>query len=261
MLIRVVSSIVALPILFFFVLMGGNYLEVGVGIISLIALFEFFNALKKKYKPVIVPTYLLLLVFSISFHFGWFTVLSGAVAVYIALILAMYVFDESRSFADIAVTVLSAIYIIFFLYHVVLLSKLEPSFMIWYIFLASWGADTGAYFIGVKFGKRKLSPIISPNKSVEGAIGGFVTSIVLCVMLSVVFDPSMVPYSIVIGMVGSVISIVGDLVASKIKREMDIKDYGNIMPGHGGVMDRFDSLLLVTPFIYYVIKLVLMVKV
>lgn len=260
MLIRIISSIVALPLLFFFVLMGGNYLEIAVAVVSLIALYEFFNALKKKYQPVVIPTYILLVLFSLTYHFEMFTVLSGVVTVYIALLLGLYVFDEKRHFADIGVTALGAIYIIFFLYHVVLLSKLEPAFMIWFIFIASWGADTGAYFIGKKFGKRKLSPTVSPNKSVEGAVGGVTTSVVLCVILSMVFDASFVPYSIAIGIVGSLISIIGDLVASKIKREMGIKDYGHIMPGHGGVMDRFDSLLLVTPFIYYVIKLVLMIK-
>lgn len=260
MLIRIISSIVALPILFFFVLMGGLYLEVAVGVISFIALYEFLNALKKKYKPVEIPTYLLLIVFNLAYHYKAFVVLSGAITVYIAFLFLLYVFDHSRHFADIGVTFLGAAYIIFFLYHVILLSQLKPSYMIWFIFLASWGADTGAYFTGRFFGKRKLAPVISPKKTVEGAIGGVISSAVLCMLMSIYFEPALIPHSIAIGVVGSLISIVGDLSASKIKREMGIKDYGNIMPGHGGILDRFDSVILVTPFIYYVIKLIVIIK-
>lgn len=260
MLVRILSSIVALPLLFFFVISGGIYLEIGVFVISAIALYELMNALKKKYKPVVVPTFLMLIAFSLAYHFEWYIFLSGAVTVYIALLLFIYVFDEQRHLADIAVTFLGSAYIIFFLYHVVLLSQLEPKYMIWFIFAASWGADTGAYFIGKRFGKRKLAPTVSPKKTVEGLIGGVVTAAILCVTLSVIFEPSLIPHSIAIGVVGSLISVVGDLSASKIKREMAIKDYGHIMPGHGGVMDRFDSVILVTPFIYYVIKMIVFIK-
>lgn len=132
--------------------------------------------------------------------------------------------------------------------------------MIWFIFIASWGADTGAYFAGNAFGKTKLAPKVSPKKTVEGLIGGVITAVILCVILSMVFEPSLIPHSIAIGVIGSLISVVGDLSASKIKREMDVKDYGHIMPGHGGVMDRFDSVILVTPFIYYVIKLIVTIQ-
>ncbi|MCH4888757.1 phosphatidate cytidylyltransferase [Acidaminobacter sp. JC074] len=260
MLVRIISSIVALPLLFFFVLKGGLYLEAGVLVISMIALYEIFNALKVNYKPVAMPSYLMLIVFSYAYHFNYFTLLSGAITVYIALLCFIFVFDEERHFSDIGVTFLGAAYIIFFLYHVVLLSHIQPAYMIWFIFIASWGADTGAYFTGRFFGKRKLAPTISPKKTVEGAVGGVITAALLCALLSVYFEPSLIYHSIAIGVVGSLISIVGDLTASKIKREMGIKDFGHIMPGHGGVLDRFDSVILVTPFIYYAIKLIVIIK-
>ncbi len=260
MLVRVISSIVALPLLFFFVLMGGLYLEVGVAVVSLIALYELLNVLKKKYKPVSIPSYLMVIVFFLTYRSGYFIALSGAITVYIALLLAIYVFDDERHFSDIGVTFLGLAYILFFLYHVVLLSQLEPAYMIWFIFIASWGADTGAYFAGNAFGKTKLAPTVSPKKTVEGLIGGVITAVILSVILSVVFEPRLILHSIAIGVIGSLISVVGDLTASKIKREMDVKDYGNIMPGHGGVMDRFDSVILVTPFIYYVIKLIVTIN-
>lgn len=260
MLIRVISSIVALPLLLFFVLMGGVYLDVAVVVVSLIAVYELMNALKEKYKPVIWPTYVITIVFSIAYANEWFVLLSGSITVYIALLMFMFVLDDERHFADIGVSFLGAAYIIFFLYHVILLANIEPKFMVWFIFLASWGADTGAYFVGKKFGKRKLAPVISPKKTIEGVIGGICTSAVLCAILAFVFDKTLIYHSIAIGIIGSSISVVGDLTASKIKREMAVKDYGHIMPGHGGVLDRFDSVLLVTPFVYYVIKLIVIMN-
>jgi len=260
MLVRIISSIVALPLLFFFVLMGGLYLEVAGCVITLIAVYEMLNVLKKKYKPVVIPSYLMVIIFFVCYHFEFFTVLLGAITVYIALLLMIYVFDEDRHFSDVGVTFLGVGYILFFIYHIILLANLEPKYMIWFIFIASWGADTGAYFAGNAFGKTKLAPKVSPKKTVEGLIGGVITAVILCVILSMVFEPSLIPHSIAIGVIGSLISVVGDLSASKIKREMDVKDYGHIMPGHGGVMDRFDSVILVTPFIYYVIKLIVTIQ-
>ena len=127
---------------------------------------------------------------------------------------------------------------------------------------AAWLADSGAYFTGTFFKKsgREVHhpwPEISPNKTLEGLLGGVVTNGIILVVTSLVFDlvndGIKVNYIVMLlaGMVSAVIGLVGDLTASMIKRQTDIKDYGNIMPGHGGVMDRFDSALLVVPFMYY----------
>ncbi|ADU22614.1 phosphatidate cytidylyltransferase [Ruminococcus albus] len=127
---------------------------------------------------------------------------------------------------------------------------------------AAWLADSGAYFVGTFFNKtgREVHhpwPEISPNKTLEGLVGGVITNGLILVITSLVFDlvnPGFkVNYIVVFaaGMVSAIIGLVGDLTASMIKRQTGIKDYGNIMPGHGGVMDRFDSALLVVPFICY----------
>lgn len=127
------------------------------------------------------------------------------------------------------------------------------------ISLASpWLADGGAYFVGTAMGKTKLCPDISPKKTVEGAVGGVIVNIiVLCIYAlcyqkfmgarGQVFDVNYVAV-VIIGLATSVLGMLGDLAASLIKREHEIKDYGNIMPGHGGIMDRFDSVLFVLPF-------------
>ena len=134
-------------------------------------------------------------------------------------------------------------------------------FLTVWMLLVPWMSDTGAYFTGVACGKHKLCPNISPKKTVEGLIGGLLTSVIICVVLSWAYQHYLAPHLHidlvaigVITLVGAALSVFGDLLASLIKRQADIKDYGSIMPGHGGIMDRFDSLLLTAPFVCAMIK-------
>lgn len=127
----------------------------------------------------------------------------------------------------------------------------------------AWMSDTGAYFIGVFFGKHKMAPVISPKKTWEGFFGGWVISIGLTVLYGVICNVIMgseafdVLLLVVLAAVLAPLSVVGDLLASLIKRRTGIKDYGNIMPGHGGVMDRFDSVIFIAPLLATAIMVVL----
>ena len=129
------------------------------------------------------------------------------------------------------------------------------------IFLAAWGTDTFAYCTGMLIGKHKMTPLLSPKKTIEGAIGGLVGTALLGVLygfliankLRLDFNP-MVIFPIVC-VVGGVISMIGDLAASAIKRNFDIKDYGTLIPGHGGILDRFDSIIIVAPIVYLLIAM------
>ena len=121
--------------------------------------------------------------------------------------------------------------------------------------------DSGAYFIGIRYGKRKLAPTVSPKKSVEGAIAGVITAVLGMVVYAVVMDVTTdreVSYSLALiyGVIGGVADIFGDLFFSAIKRQIGIKDYGNLIPGHGGVLDRFDSMLVVAPLAEILITLI-----
>ena len=129
------------------------------------------------------------------------------------------------------------------------------------VFVFAWGADTGAYFAGTFFGKHKIAPEISPKKTVEGCVGGVVTAVLLSVVLALVYKSTwnydvdflrLCAYAVAFSLVG----MVGDLFTSFIKRDCGIKDFGTIMPGHGGVLDRFDSVLFIAPF-YFVVALAL----
>ena len=120
----------------------------------------------------------------------------------------------------------------------------------WLIFLCSWGCDTCAYCVGMLIGKHKMAPVLSPKKSVEGAVGGVAGAVLLGVIYAAATKGPMAEYALICG-VGALISMVGDLAASAIKRNMGIKDYGKLIPGHGGILDRFDSVIFTAPVIYY----------
>ncbi|MGN0601235.1 MAG: phosphatidate cytidylyltransferase [Oscillospiraceae bacterium] len=131
-------------------------------------------------------------------------------------------------------------------------------FMVILTLCGAWLADSGAYFAGTFFGKTPLCPSISPKKTVEGVLGGILTNGLIFIIIGLFYefalDGSPIHYVplFLTGMICALIGLVGDLTASVIKRQCGIKDYGNIMPGHGGIMDRFDSVLLVAPFMFYV---------
>jgi len=134
----------------------------------------------------------------------------------------------------------------------------------------AWFADTGAYFTGTLFGKHKLCPEISPKKSVEGLIGGTITNALLFVLIAFIYSKISMTndiavsfnyvYLFILGMACSLLGLLGDLSASLLKRQCSIKDFGNIMPGHGGVLDRFDSVLFVVPFMSIAVQYLEIIK-
>ena len=137
------------------------------------------------------------------------------------------------------------------------------AYSVWLIFISSWGADTMAYLTGILIGKHKIAPVLSPKKTVEGCIGGvfgatligLIYSLIFKDDLSKVYDNPVLLFTIV-SAVASVVSMIGDMAASAIKRNKDIKDYGSLIPGHGGILDRFDSVIFVAPIIYFLLKFI-----
>jgi phosphatidate cytidylyltransferase len=122
--------------------------------------------------------------------------------------------------------------------------------LIWLPILATWMTDTSAYFTGLNFGKNKLAPQISPKKTIEGALGGIIGSIII-VLIYGSYLAINIKERILLGVLLSIASQLGDLVESSFKRDAQIKDSGDIIPGHGGILDRFDSLLFTLPLTYY----------
>lgn len=155
------------------------------------------------------------------------------------------------------------LFITSFMCYIIENFKMFSAFGVLWVFVIAWITDSGAYFAGVFLGKHKLVPHISPKKTVEGAIGGVVACVVAGVVYYIILANTgnrfnwgeLISY-IAMSFVGSILSQLGDFVASCIKRDCDVKDYGSILPGHGGLMDRFDSVVFIAPFVYYAITII-----
>ncbi len=181
----------------------------------------------------------------------------------IALMFA-YVFTFPKYHANqVMSTYFSLIYAPVMLSFVFLTRQLENGiYLVWMIFINSWISDTCAYLVGVMIGKHKLAPVLSPKKSIEGSVGGIVGSVLVGALFGYFMDVTLETQQLVlilpvVGGVGSVISQVGDLAASAVKRNFEIKDYGKLIPGHGGIMDRFDSVIFTAPITYFLIMILL----
>lgn len=168
------------------------------------------------------------------------------------LVLAVYVFMYPKYHAEQAMaTFFGMIYVSVMLGFIyVIRCQADGKILVWLVFLSSWGADTCAYCVGRLFGKHKMAPVLSPKKSVEGAVGGVIGAGLLGFIFAYVFREPTVAYAVICA-AGALISMVGDLAASAIKRDKGIKDYGKLIPGHGGVLDRFDSVIFTAPVIYF----------
>ena len=248
---RSISGIIGLFLLTIIVLKGGFILLLSIYLISLIGLREFYKAMEKK---DIVPIY--------SIGYLWTTVLFvNSLSIFdnleiiltfaIIILLILTVIKQDIKTEDIGITILGMFYVPFLLSNI---SNLDGSIYIWLIFIISFGTDTFAYIAGNLFGKNKLSPNISPKKTVEGSIGGIMGSTLLAIIFALYFQLGSIWKIIILAITCSILSQLGDLVASKIKRSTGIKDFGNIMPGHGGVLDRFDSIIFTAPVIYYYVN-------
>ena len=255
---RVISAVVAIPLLIFFVLMGGYVFKIGICSITAIAIFEYTNAFKKSDSPVIFG------VLAAAFLIDTIMVFTGSAEgrllpfIYAVTMVSMAVpiFIRRYNVISSAETILGFLYVICFFNLLIFIRDHEQGqYVIWLVFIISWCCDTFALYAGKFFGKRKLCPEISPKKTVEGAIGGVLGGVfgVIIWWLIVPIEGISWYEPIILGMVGTAISQIGDLVASAIKRHAGIKDYGKIMPGHGGVLDRFDSILYTAPLVYYYI--------
>lgn len=250
---RVLSAVVLLPLLFFVIGHGGIYIYIAGTLLSVIGLQEFFKVFKKNgNKPLEYTCYISnftmnTLIFLSNLNYSYIVV--NALFT-IILVGAYFLIKKKITLEDIMISLMGFIYVSVFLSHVNLLSQ-KGSMYIWLVFIFAWVTDTFAYFSGYFFGKRKLIPEISPKKTVEGAIGGILGTVVFTFCFAVFAGEPNPVYFIPLAIIGSVVSQLGDLFASAIKRKYDVKDYGNIIPGHGGVLDRFDSILFTAPLTYY----------
>lgn len=261
---RVITALVALPLLFA-TIFNLKVFYIVISALALIGLFEYFHAVKAgNVRPMeligIISGMAMLIMMLNGYDFDR---LMPYIILTVLIVLALPVFNRGYSFIGAGVTILGIFYISFLFNYLYLIRSMDNGlYYIWFVFICSWVSDTSAYFVGMFFGKRKLCPEVSPHKTVEGSLGGMTGSIVVCVIYGLLLGANTavkipVIHLVMIGILGNMMSQLGDLSSSSIKRNVGIKDFGKIMPGHGGILDRFDSILFVAPLIYYYINLVL----
>lgn len=256
---RLLSGIVLVAILIAVVFPGGWITWGADLLISLIAVFELYRVFQIEKKLPAYLGYIALIATYLNLRFRFasdsmFLLIMFLLALLFAYVLTYPTYDVT----DIMKVFFGVCYAGFMLSYIYQTRSLNRGlFDTWLIFLSAWGCDTCAYCSGMLFGKHKLAPVLSPKKSVEGAIGGVLGSALLGALYGVAlhrffgFELSRAgAYALICGL-GAIFSQLGDLSASAIKRHYEIKDYGTLIPGHGGIMDRFDSVIVTAPMIYY----------
>lgn len=254
---RIISAAVLLPVLFLVIwVLPKIVCAILLGIIAGIAAYELLyrTGLVRNVRLVAycVGTAFLMSLWSyFDMHRAWGTL--GLLIFLTALFVEMMLNHVKVRFDKICLCIVGGLLIPYLLTSIVrILGTYTGRYTIIIPFILAFLPDSGAYFAGRYFGRRKLAPVISPNKTVEGAVGAAVTAIVGMLLYSVIMDLAFdrqVDYAIALlyGLLGAAADIFGDLMLSSVKRQTGIKDYGNLIPGHGGILDRFDSMLMVGP--------------
>ena len=260
---RILTTVIGLPIVVLALSYANKYIvDVAMTVVAIIAMHEYINCVKEKNVKVVkwisyLSTILIAFAHIIpSFIIGyWYCVIPILLCVLFAHVI---ITDMKITFEDITYTFLGICYIvgtiIFFALVYGYSGEISGKLFIWFVIVTSWGTDIFAYIFGMRFGRIRLSHV-SPKKSVEGCVGGTLAAVVLSILLALVFNKFFgTEFSfIIIGAVALVLSLVGqlgDFSASAIKRFFGVKDFSNLFPGHGGMIDRIDSVMFIAPIAY-----------
>ena len=272
---RLVSGVILLAIAIATMAYGSLPLLAVLFLISLIAYRELTKVMgaaggENKFNGLEIIGYL-----GITAYYGvsWYVATKGEshlllMAVIMSVFLGelfVYVFKFPKYHAEqVAAAFFAFVYAPLMLNCVYLTRELPQGlYLVWLILISSWGCDTCAYTVGVLIGKKKIFPVLSPKKSLEGCIGGVVGTMIIAALYGYSFveatfpDRSVAWIIVLICGIGAICSMVGDLAASAIKRNHEVKDYGKLIPGHGGIMDRFDSMIVTAPLVYFLAALLL----
>lgn len=253
---RVITAVLSFLVFVPIVYTGSWLLEITVALLGIISLFELFRMKGNSLFSIegIIAIIGLLLILLPSDRLPWLTVIySTDILFYICglLLLVATVFSKNKfTFDDAAVSILGAMYIGYGFKYFVLVRSESLALLLLALFIV-WSTDIGAYLFGRKFGKTKLAPSISPNKTIEGSLGGIISAIIVSTLFLLIHPLHFSwPWGILLTVLISISGQLGDLVESAFKRHYQIKDSGKILPGHGGILDRFDSILFALPVLH-----------
>jgi len=281
LLVRLVSSFIGIPLLLVLVFLEihprlpGILFASALALVALLGAGEYFRALRlRHFRPSAYVGYLAILILQVAAFGSGQGVLGELLPLFLAaMVIATLVHQvarrESEPLANTGVTLLGVVYVGWMISYLIRLRSFPGSiapapfpetpkgaWVVLYVFAVTWITDTGAYFVGSRFGRTKLAPRLSPNKTVEGAVGGLLFAAAMSMGWGTWIG---LPWwqCALLGPVLGALGQIGDLCESALKRDLGIKDFGGIMPGHGGILDRFDSLLFTAPIAYYCLSLML----
>ncbi len=269
---RLISGVALIIISFIVLFIGGPVTGIFAMALSLVGVFEFCRVYGIEKRSPAVFAYVWTVLYYVTLMLGnmkiqgftlSFLVLPIMIT-YLLAILGVYVFRYPEYHdREIMASFMSFFYVSVMLSYLYKIRVMDNGgYYVVLIFLCSWGNDTLAYCTGMLFGKHKMSPKLSPKKSVEGLIGGIIGAGILGCLYGFFLNGKIdTQYNIyltlfIVCALGAIPAVIGDLAASAIKRNNDVKDYGKLIPGHGGVLDRFDSMIFTAPIIYYLVRLV-----
>jgi phosphatidate cytidylyltransferase len=257
---RLTSGLLGFPLVLIILLIGNKYVvDVLLAIVAILAMDEYFNAVSKVCKPIRWVGYVscasIAIIHVIPETELKLVVTLAVPAILLILFAHIIATDMKTNFKDVAYTFLGIFYVVFFMMFIAFIDGMKDGkILIWYAIFAAWGTDIFAYFVGKRWGKHKFSKV-SPKKSIEGCLAGTIGAVIMMVIYTYFANQywgTNFSYLAVV-MIGAILSLIGqmgDFAASSIKRYVDIKDYSNLIPGHGGMLDRIDSLLFLAPFAY-----------
>lgn len=267
---RFTSALLGLPLVVIMLTFGNKYVvDVFLAIIACIAMQEYLNAISKDSKPVRWIGYISC-IFIALIHVAPENLSTNAISNIVLLLIptillilfsTIIITNMRINFKDISYTLFGIIYIITCISFIAKIRGLEKGrYLVWFAIIAAWGTDTFAYIIGKRFGKHKFSEV-SPKKSIEGCVAGIIGAVVIALIYTYAinsingFNYSYI-YITIFTIILSIIGQIGDFAASSIKRYVDVKDYSNLIPGHGGMLDRIDSLMFLAPFAYVLLTII-----
>lgn len=262
---RLLSGILLVIIALATIISGGDVLFATLLMISFIGMTEIYRVLEISGTLLGGAGYVAAAAYYFLIRMNRTDMVVMLAIAFLIVLMMVYVFTYPKYRSEqVMLAFFGLFYVAFMLSYVYQIRMLpQGAFIVWLVFICSWGSDTCAYCVGMLFGKHKMAPKLSPKKSIEGAVGGVVGAALLGAAYASIMNRTMVgadagviQYALICA-VGALISMVGDLAASAIKRNHDIKDYGNLIPGHGGILDRFDSVIFTAPIIYYMAVMLL----
>ena len=262
---RLITAMVGLPVVILLIILGNVYvIDTVIAIIAVIAMYEYSTCIKREAKFISWIGYLSAISIALI-HVVSSNVLNTVITLGVPILLFLLFLTVIVTFKDAAFSFMGIMYILGFLGFLPILygvgGNVSGKFLIWFVLIAAWGTDASAYIVGKNWGKHKFSKV-SQNKTIEGCVGGVIGSVVIaliCAFIMNTYFGTEIAYGTIAILIAilSIIGQVGDFSASVIKRYFDVKDFSELFPGHGGMLDRIDSVMFIAPFAYFLLTMFL----